>query len=89
MSNFPMTPKALRSWRHMMGFTQKQASNALGLSRGRYVRLENLTTGGANLRIALACAAIFHEIAPWTNEINPYHRKSTHQQLSSGPARNS
>lgn len=50
-----MTPQELRAWQARMGYTQQQASDALGISRATYNRY---LAHGAGRMVALACAAV-------------------------------
>lgn len=59
-----MTHEELLQWRNQMGFTQRQAAEALGMTQPNYCDLEhgkNPRTGNArpiNRRTELACAAL-------------------------------
>ncbi len=63
-----MNSKQLQKWRSVMGYTTKQASEALGVTPNAYRALE---AGKADIskRTALACAALYlgaEKIAqPW------------------------
>lgn len=50
-----MTGEQLRAWQARMGYTQQQASDALGISRATYNRY---LSDGAGKVVALACAAL-------------------------------
>ena len=66
-----MTHENLKAWRECMGYTQRRAAEALGVSLVTYQRMErgaNFDTGRAmpiDRRTALACAALSAGLAPW------------------------
>ena len=61
-----MSPAQLRAWQSRLGYTNKQAASALGVSMSGYSQLLHgihRTSGkplGIDTRTALACAAIEH-----------------------------
>jgi transcriptional regulator with XRE-family HTH domain len=65
-----VTPEALKAWRKSLGFPQRAAAEALGMSLANYQQLErgvSWTTGKPvtiDKRTALACAAIRAGLAP-------------------------
>lgn len=66
-----MTPEQFKHWRKEMNFTQKQACVALGISiqtLGNYERGSRYEDGRQVIiprTVALACAALKHNLAPW------------------------
>jgi transcriptional regulator with XRE-family HTH domain len=60
-----------KAWRKTMGYTQKQAAEALGLGTStieqydRGVRKDDGTTVTIPLTVALACAALAAGLRPW------------------------
>ena len=72
-----MTPADLAAWRAHLGYSQRAAAAALGITLTTYQRLERgaeWTNGAAvtiDRRTALACAAIAAGIAPWGEEKRP------------------
>lgn len=66
-----MTNEELKSWRGSLGFSQRAAAKALGVSLANYQQLErgaNFATGKPtriDLRTAYACAAIIAGLAPY------------------------
>jgi transcriptional regulator with XRE-family HTH domain len=68
-----MTPADLAAWRAKMGYTQRAAAAALGVSLPTYQRMErgaDFATGKAQVidrRTALACAAIADGLDEWRN----------------------
>lgn len=66
-----MTPSTLAAWRGHMGYTQRAAAAALGISLPTFQRLERGTAwaDGAEVaidrRTALACAAIAAGLTEW------------------------
>jgi transcriptional regulator with XRE-family HTH domain len=52
-----VTPETLATWRDRMGFSQRDACNALGCSRGAWARWEEGTQRIPRY-IGLACAAL-------------------------------
>lgn len=72
-----MTPAHLDAWRQHMGYSQRAAAAALGVTLATYQRLERgaeWTDGAAvtiDLRTALACAAIAAGLPPWGEEKRP------------------
>lgn len=66
-----MTPADLAAWRAHMGWTQRQAAEALGISLVSYQRLErgaDFDTGrprSVDHRTALACAALAAGLCEW------------------------
>lgn len=67
-----MTPPTLAAWRGHMGYTQRVAAAALGVTLPTYQRLERgaAWADGAEVaidrRTALACAAIAAGLAEWS-----------------------
>lgn len=67
-----MTPSDLKTWREQMGYSQRAAAVALGVSLPTYQRMErgaNFDTGKLqeiDLRTALACAALAEGLAPYS-----------------------
>jgi len=65
-----MTKEQFKTWRKKMGFTQKQAAEALGLFRNTIINYERGTRPENDLpvkiprSIALACAAIEAGLKP-------------------------
>ncbi len=66
-----MTPEQFKHWRKGMNFTQKQAADELGLSKAT---VENYDKGSRRedgrqviipRTVALACAALKHNLTPW------------------------
>jgi transcriptional regulator with XRE-family HTH domain len=66
-----MTPNDFKAWRDVMGFTQAQAAEALGLSKPT---IENYERGKRKedgrpviipLTVALSCTALYHKLKPW------------------------
>lgn len=61
----------LQSWRECMGYTQRQAASALGMTLKAYGELErgkSYDTGKPMLpdkRTLLACAALVKKLKPW------------------------
>lgn len=66
-----MTPADLAAWRQHMGYSQRAAAAALGVTLATYQRLErgaawsNDAAVTIDRRTALACAAIAAGIPPW------------------------
>lgn len=66
-----MTPADLATWRAHLGYTQRQAAAALGITLPTYQRLERgaeWADGAAvtiDRRTALACAALFAGLDEW------------------------
>lgn len=69
-----MDSEVFKTWRKVMGLTQAQAAEALGISKPTIENYERGTRrdNGAPVEIpkhiALACAAIYHKIGPWKPE---------------------
>lgn len=73
----PMTPTDLASWRHRMGYTQREAAAALGVQLPAYQQWER----GARFRDArpvvidrrteLACAALAAGITGYSESVEP------------------
>ena len=67
-----MTTADLAAWRQHMGYTQRAAAAALGVTLATYQRLERGAewAGGAAVtidrRTALACAALAAGLAEWS-----------------------
>lgn len=63
-----MTPDDLRAWQARMGYTYDTASQALGMSRSAYAAM---IAGVSKIdkRTALACAALFAKLDPWSPSI--------------------
>lgn len=80
-----MTSHDMVTWRAQMGYTQRQAADALGVTPATYQRMErgaDWTTGRPvkiDRRTALACAALAAGIAPWGNETQPELRSPQEQ----------
>ena len=72
-----MTHADLAAWRQHMGYTQRAAAAALGVTLATYQRLERgaeWTCGAAvtiDRRTALACAALATGLTPWGEEKRP------------------
>lgn len=66
-----MTPKDFKDWREQMGLSQKAAADALGISKptvenyDRGTRREDGRPVVIPRTVALACAALYHNIEPW------------------------
>ena len=60
-----MTPEELRAWRATMNLTQNSAADALGLSLRGYKNYELGETNPPPF-LALACAALYHRLKPWS-----------------------
>jgi DNA-binding XRE family transcriptional regulator len=66
-----MTNEGFKTWRMMMDLTQARAAEMLGLSKPtieNYERGTRRDTGepvAIPPHVALACAALYHKIAPW------------------------
>jgi DNA-binding XRE family transcriptional regulator len=66
-----MTPDDFKAWRKLMDFSQSEAAEAIGVSRGsveNYERGSRREDGRAveiPLTVALACAAVFRKLEPW------------------------
>lgn len=66
-----MTPDDFKSWRKSLRWTQTEAANALGLSRGsvelyeRGSRRDNGQPVEIPKTVALACAAVSAGLKPW------------------------
>lgn len=66
-----MTPDDFKAWRAIMGFNQKQAGEALGLSKSaielyeKGARRDTGTPVEIPLAVAYACSAIYHKMEPW------------------------
>ncbi len=69
-----MTSDDFKAWRKAMGFTQAKAAEALGVSKptvenyDKGVRRENGEPVIIPRTVALACAALFHKLEPWSQE---------------------
>lgn len=69
-----MTPADLGAWRAHMGYSQRAAAEALGVTLAAYQQLErgeSWSTGkpvSIDRRTALACAAIAQGVAEWGQE---------------------
>ncbi|WP_454917441.1 helix-turn-helix domain-containing protein [Xanthobacter sediminis] len=69
-----MDSEVFKTWRKVMGLTQAQAAEALGVSKPtienyeRGIRRDNGAPVEIPLHIALACAAIYHKFGPWKPE---------------------
>lgn len=66
-----MTPDDFKAWRKAMGFTQTEAADALGISRGsvELYELGKRRDDGRQVSIpktvALACSAVTGGLKPW------------------------
>ncbi|QRG06109.1 helix-turn-helix transcriptional regulator [Xanthobacter dioxanivorans] len=69
-----MDNEVFKTWRKVVGLTQAQAAEALGVSKAT---IENYERGSRRedgrpveipRHIALACAAIYHKFGPWRIE---------------------
>lgn len=69
-----MTADDFKAWRTRMNYTRPAAAEALGLSRQtieNYERGQRLEDGRPVViprSIALACAAIYHRLKPWSED---------------------
>jgi len=67
-----MTPEDFKAWRNGLGYSQKEAAEALGVSYGTVFNYETgkRREDGQPVEIprtvALACSALFHGLEPWT-----------------------
>ncbi len=70
-----MSPETFKTWRKTMGFTQKEAGAALGITKWA---IENYERGARRedgrsviipKSIALACSALFYRIDPWRPDL--------------------
>ena len=70
-----MTPADLAAWRAQLGYTQRAAAAALGITLPTYQRLERgaeWADGAAvtiDRRTALACAALAAGLSGWSSTI--------------------
>ncbi len=66
-----MTPEDFKAWRKVMGFTQAQAAEALGISKptvenyDKGIRREDGRPFDIPHPVALACSALYHKLEPW------------------------
>ena len=66
-----MTSDEIKQWRQQMGYTQRQAAEALGIALNNYQALERGMSWGKNTPLAidrrteLACAALAAGITKW------------------------
>jgi DNA-binding XRE family transcriptional regulator len=67
-----MTPDDFKAWRKAMGLNQTEAAKALGISRSSVElyelghRRDDKRAVAIPLSIALACAALFKGLKPWS-----------------------
>jgi DNA-binding XRE family transcriptional regulator len=67
-----MTPDEFKAWRKAMDYSQADAAKALDLSKGtienyeRGHRIDNKQPVVIPHVVALACAALFHRLTPWS-----------------------
>lgn len=72
-----MTPAELAAWRAHMGYSQRAAADALGVTASTYQQWErgaSFRTGAPlqpDKRTALACAAIAAGLEPWPEKVAP------------------
>lgn len=59
-----MTPEQFKHWRDTMGFTLRDAAEALGYSLDT---IKSYSSGRQEipLVVALACSALYHRHGPW------------------------
>lgn len=58
-----MTPDAMRSWLSEMKISAAQGARLLGVHPNTMTKYK---TEGAPKHIALACAALYHRLKPWS-----------------------
>ena len=68
-----MTADDFKAWRAEMGFSQRGAAEVLDLSRGTIENYERAHRIGVQpspipLTVALACAAFYHRLEPWSED---------------------
>ncbi|WP_091918270.1 helix-turn-helix transcriptional regulator [Mesorhizobium sp. YR577] len=72
-----MTPEDFKAWRKTMGFTQKDAGAALGITKWaienyeRGVRRDDGRPVVIPKTVALACSAIACRLEPWRADFSP------------------
>jgi len=70
-----MTPDEFKAWRKEMGFTQKEAATALGITNWAIENYERGTRRDDGRpvviprAVALACKAIFYGLEPWQPDL--------------------
>jgi transcriptional regulator with XRE-family HTH domain len=68
-----MSPEGFKTWRTIMGFSQAKAGEMLGLSKStieiyeRGTRKDNGQPIEIPETVGLACAALYHRLAPWSD----------------------
>lgn len=68
----PFAGPLMRAWRSEMGWSERDASKHLGMSRGG---LRNAEAEGGPLYLAYACAALINNIKPYGLNDREYGRQ--------------